>query len=163
MKLSPEHQNFALYLAKYLGIALISGSVVHIGTLAEGTLRYAILMITGLILMTYGNITEARKKGETVHLSYFFTITILSLTTGFMSGGIQHYLDNPTYAGTLLGIGCIGAYLTYFSKEKIKITARQVLVITCIGIGIIALSRYIIADTFAVSYTHLTLPTNREV
>jgi uncharacterized membrane protein len=112
MKLNTEHNAFFTYIAKYLGVALIAGSVVHIGTLQNGVTRYVVLIAIGLILTILGNLKEAKEHGQKINLNYFLIITGLSFATGFLSGGIQHYLDNPSYAGVLLGIGIVITYIT---------------------------------------------------
>ncbi len=116
--MNQENKNFLIYVAKYIGVALISGSVVPIGTLQNGTTRYIVLIIIGLALMLYGNLKEAKNAGEKIGMSYLLIITALSFATGFLSGGIQHYLDNPVYAGWLLGIGAIGTYVMFFYATR---------------------------------------------
>ncbi len=138
--ISKENNNFVIYVLKYLGIALIAGSVVHVGTLDIGTTRYIILAIIGLFLMTVGNILESKQKGERINIKYLGLVTSLSLTTGFLSGGIQHYLDNPSYAGYLLGIGLIGTYITFFLKEKTVLKTKDVILILAMSIAIVLIS-----------------------
>ena len=105
MKITQDNKNYLVYIAKYLGVALISGSVVHIGTLQNGVMRYIVLMGIGMVLMMLGNIVEAKQLGNKINTKFLMVITGLSLATGFLSGGVQHYLDNPIYAGYLLAIG----------------------------------------------------------
>ena len=125
MKLNAEHNAFLTYISKYLGVALIAGSVVHIGTLQNGVTRYVVLILIGLILTVLGNIKEAKEHGQKINLNYFPIITGLSFATGFLSGGIQHYLDNPSYAGILLGLGLIITYITFFLKDRFKIKKKN--------------------------------------
>jgi hypothetical protein len=146
MNLSDENKNFLVYLSKYLGVALIAGSVVHIGTLQNGFVRYVILMCVGLVLMIVGNIFEAKQNGQKVNLNYLLLITGLSLATGFLSGGIQHFLDNPPYAGILLGIGLIGAYITYFIRDKVRLEKRNLVIVAIFSLFIILFSSYVIDD-----------------
>lgn len=145
--ISKEHNNFFIYILKYLGIALIAGSVVHVGTLSVGTTRYIILAVIGLFLMIIGNILESKQKGERINIRYLGLITSLSLTTGFLSGGIQHYLDNPSYAGYLLGIGLIGTYITFFLKEKGLLKAKNIISVLGIGIAIVLISIFLIPSS----------------
>lgn len=145
--ISKENSNFIIYILKYLGIALIAGSVVHVGTLSVGTTRYIILAVIGLFLMIIGNILESKQKGERINIKYLGLVTSLSLTTGFLSGGIQHYLDNPSYAGYLLGIGLIGTYITFFLKEKGLLKLKNIILVSGIGIVIILTSVYLVPDS----------------
>ncbi len=145
--ISKENSSFIIYVLKYLGIALIAGSVVHVGTLHNGTTRYIALAIIGLILMIVGNILESKQKGEKIDIQYLGLVTVLSLTTGFLSGGIQHYLDNPSYAGYLLGIGLIGTYITFFLKEKSVLKTKNIILISVIGIVIVLISVFLVPSS----------------
>jgi hypothetical protein len=147
MKINTDHNLFFTYVAKYLGVALIAGSVVHIGTLQNGVSRYAVLIAIGLVLTAVGNIKEAREHGQKINLNYFLTITGLSFATGFLSGGIQHYLDNPSYAGMLLGVGIIVTYVTFFLKDKLQLTKRNVVIVVLLAIVFILFSHFIMDDT----------------
>ena len=138
--ISIENKKYITYLLKYLGVALIAGSVVHVGTLQSGATRYAVLGIIGLVLMLAGNIFEAKQNGEKINLRYLIVITGLSLATGFFSGGIQHYLDNPGYAGYLLAIGLFFSYIAFFMRDKIKLYVKHILFVTIISAAIIAFS-----------------------
>lgn len=147
MKINNSHNAFFTYIAKYLGVALIAGSVVHIGTLQNGVTRYVVLIWIGLILTILGNIKEAKEHGQKINLNYFLIITGLSFATGFLSGGIQHYLDNPSYAGILLGIGIIITYVTFFLKDKFKIEKKNLAVVVILAILFMLFSHYVMDNT----------------
>lgn len=132
-----ENREFLTYIAKYLGVALIAGSVVHIGTLDNGTMRYFILALVGLALMLSGNIIETIQANKKINAKYFANIVGLSFATGFLSGGVQHYLDNPYYASYLLGIGLLIAYLTFFWKESLLVTRKSLLVVVVISLALL--------------------------
>ncbi len=140
------NKKYLVYLAKYLGVALISGSVVHIGTLSTGIIRYAILMVIGVVLMLIGHISEAKQIGIKINLKFLLIIASLSIATGFLSGGVQHYLDNPVYAGYLLAIGAVVAYATFFLKDKISIKKRDIFVVITIALGILFVSNFLMHD-----------------
>lgn len=147
MKLDTAHSAFLTYIAKYLGVALIAGSVVHIGTLQNGATRYVILIVIGLMLTILGNIKEAKGQGQKINLNYFLIITGLSFATGFLSGGIQHYLDNPSYAGMLLGIGIIVTYVTFFLKDTFKIEKKNLAVVIMFAVLLMLFSHYVMDNT----------------
>lgn len=121
-----ENKQYLTYAAKYLGVALIAGSIVHIGTLDSGTIRYLVLAAIGLVMMLAGNIVEALQKNQSIDAKYFVNVIGLSFATGFLSGGAQHYLDNPLYAGYLLGIGLLVSYVTFFRKDNQVLSLRDV-------------------------------------
>ncbi len=144
--LSKEDKDYFTYVAKYLGVALISGSVVHIGTLQNGVTRYIVLMLLGLVLMMIGNVREAKANGQKINLNYLAIITGLSFATGFLSGGVQHYLDNPSYAGWLLGLGAIITYITFFLKDRLALKTKNVVAIFIFSITLILLSNHVFDD-----------------
>ncbi len=146
MQISNDNKHYLTYLVKYMGVALIAGSVVHIGTLQNGFTRYLILGVIGLVLMIVGNTIEAKQNGQKIDLNYLLILTGLSFATGFLSGGIQHYLDNPVYAGYLLSIGIFVSYLTYFWKDKLKLNPRNVAVVFIFSVSLLLLSNYVIKD-----------------
>ncbi len=146
MKVSEDNKNYLTYVSKYLGVALISGSVVHIGTIQDSVSKYVVLIIIGLVLMTIGNIREAKISGQKINLNYLVIITALSLSTGFLSGGVQHYLDNPSYAGLLLGLGVVITYITFFLKDRLNLPLKNVMIIIMFAILIILISNFLIDD-----------------
>ena len=147
MDINKSHYAFFTYIAKYLGVALIAGSVVHIGTLQNRVTRYVVLIGIGLIFTIIGNIKEAKEHGQKINLNYFLIITGLSFATGFLSGGIQHYLDNPSYAGILLGLGMIITYVTFFLKDRFKIEKRNLAVVVILAILFMLFSHYVMDNT----------------
>lgn len=152
MKISKPNETYLVYLVKYLGVALISGSVVHIGTLQNGFTRYLLLGFVGVALMIIGNIIEAKQNGQKINLNYLLIITGLSFATGFLSGGVQHYMDNPTYAGYLLSIGLFVSYITFFLKDKLKISKNDIVLVFIISIAIFFLSNYVVSDYISDSH-----------
>ncbi|MDI9348743.1 MAG: hypothetical protein QM537_01925 [Candidatus Symbiobacter sp.] len=114
-------KEYLIYVSKYLGIALIAGSVVHAGTLSEDMNRYIIIGIVGLVLFLVGEVLEELSGGNGLKIRLLVLATLLSLATGFMSGGVQHYLENPGYAGGILGIGLIVGYVSFMLKSGKKL------------------------------------------
>ena len=114
-------KDYLIYISKYLGIALIAGSVVHAGTLSEDMNRYIIIGVVGLVLFLAGEVLEELSEGGKLKIRLLVLATLLSLATGFMSGGVQHYLENPEYAGGILGIGAFVGYVTFTLKSGKKL------------------------------------------
>lgn len=150
-----ENKEFLTYICKYLGVALIAGSVVHIGTLDNGTTRYIILAFIGLALMLGGNIIEAIQTNTKINGKYFVNIIGLSFATGFLSGGVQHYLDNPYYASYLLGIGLLVAYLTFFWKEKLSLTGKNVGIVLILSLALL-FSHHLFNEDFGLFHVDLS-------
>ncbi len=138
-----ENKQYLTYAAKYLGVALIAGSVVHIGTLDNGFTRYAILAVVGLIIMLAGNVVEALQTNQKINANYLVNIIGLSFATGFLSGGVQHYLDNPLYAGYLLGTGFLVSYVTYFRKEKMMLNTVNLVLVGVLSLMLVLSGHFI--------------------
>jgi peptidoglycan/LPS O-acetylase OafA/YrhL len=122
-------ETFSTYLGKYLGLALVAGAVVHFGTIGGGYLRYIVTALSGLSMMVVANVTEGRRSGVKMNARFFAAVTILSVATGFLSGGIQHYIDNPSYAGWLLVVGLTIAFSSYHNVKRSRPSAPAQLVI----------------------------------
>ncbi len=116
MEQSAEHA-FLSHILRYVGVGLISGSVVHAGTLGGGSLQYIVLIVLGVIAFVIGTVMEETKKSERSLLKYVLISVILSLGVGMVSGGTQHYLDGPVYASFLIPIGLGVGYLAFIFRD----------------------------------------------
>jgi multidrug transporter EmrE-like cation transporter len=103
---------YIIHLCKYLGIALVSGSIVHAGTLGGSNIKYFGLIVVGIFLTVVGNYLEYEVKNIKVGAKILLLAILLSFGTGMLSGGIQHFSDNPSYSAALLALGAI---VTFFS------------------------------------------------
>jgi hypothetical protein len=103
---------YAIHLCKYLGIALVSGSIVHAGTLGGNNNKYLGLIVVGVLLTVLGNYLEYEVKNIKVGVKLLALAIILSFGTGMLSGGIQHFADNPSYSAMLLSLGAV---ITFFA------------------------------------------------
>lgn len=107
---------YASHLLRYVGVGLISGSIVHMGTLGGGYLRYIILIVLGVIAFIAGTLME--KRDATASITSFIIISvILSIGVGMVSGGTQHYLDGPIYAAFLIPLGLIIGYCAFLVRD----------------------------------------------
>lgn len=130
-------KEFASYVLRYVGVGLISGSLVHAGTLGGDVTRYIVLVILGIISFIIGTLLEKRKESITVQ---FIAVSVaLSLGVGMISGGTQHYLDGPRFASFLISVGLLLGYtmflvregkVTYFVKKTTKATVLSLLLFT---------------------------------
>jgi len=145
--MTDNSKKFIIYLTSYLGVALIGGSIVHIGAFDSHSTRYVILGIIGLVLMITGSVFEAQTNKEALSIKYFGIVTALAIATGFLSGGIQHYLDDPIYAGYLLAIGLVVAYVTFGSKYNLPTTTRGLVTVLALGVLIVFASNTILHET----------------
>lgn len=139
------NKGYGTYIAKYMGVGLIGGSVVHMGTLG-GSAWYIFLACIGVTLMVLGNAYEAKQTGQKIHAKYFAIILCLSLATGFLTGGTQHYVDNPMYAGGLLAIGLFVSYVAYFLKEGLPLKKKNIAIALVVAMAIFSTSYVFVQD-----------------
>lgn len=149
---TPE-KAYISHLLRYVGVGLISGSIVHIGTLGGGYTRYIVLITAGVIAFITGTLLE--KKNSNSSLAAFIGISvIMSIGVGMVSGGAQHYLDGPTYAAFLIPIGlAVGYFAFLFRDYALKITVRRVLGMLVIALGLTAVL-YGVAGQMSVEDSH---------
>lgn len=114
------------HILRYVGVGLISGSIVHIGTLGGGVIRYIILISMGVIAFIAGTLLEKREEANS--LTAFIVISvIMSIGVGMVSGGTQHYLDGPTYAAFLIPIGIAVGYFAFLLRDhRSEFTLKRV-------------------------------------
>ena len=131
------HESFFSHMARYVGVGLISGSVVHAGTLGGASSKYITLIIMGALLFSVG--TMIQHKGEKINklLSYVLISVIISFGTGMVSGATQHYLDSPSFGAVLLSLGLLIAYVSFVWQEyRHSFTIKRILLAILVTFGI---------------------------
>lgn len=125
---------FLIHICKYLGIALVAGSIVHAGTLGGSSSKYVFLIAIGILLTVTGNYLEYKVKNLAVGWSILFLAIALSFGTGMLSGGIQHYSDNPAYGSILLSLGLILTFVALAYKDFARVvTQKSIIIITVVS------------------------------
>lgn len=118
---------FASHMCKYIGVGLISGSIVHAGTLGGNSMQYIVLIALGVVLFIIGNLLEHGFSSIRELLPYIALSTALSIGTGMVSGGTQHYLDGPLVAAILFPVGFFLAYLSFIYRDfKKEFTFKRI-------------------------------------
>ena len=145
--MTESNKKFIVYILSYLGVALIGGSIVHIGTLDGGNIRYAILGCIGVVLMIIGSVLEAQTNKEPVNIKYLGIVTALAISTGLLSGGIQHFLDNPIYAGYLLAVGLIVSYIAFAGKYHANTTALGIITVVILALTVVFASSTLLHES----------------
>ncbi len=126
---------FLIHLCQYLGIALVSGSIVHAGTLGGSNLKYLFLIIVGILLTVTGNYLEDKVKKIKISINMLLLAILLSFGTGMLSGGIQHYSDNPKFGAMLLSLGLILTFTSLGYKDfRSVVTKKSIFIIATISI-----------------------------
>lgn len=147
---------FVSHTLRYVGVGLISGSVVHAGTLGGGSIQYIILIVLGVIAFVVGTLLEERKKSERSLLKYVLISVILSLGVGMVSGGTQHYLDGPVYASFLIPIGLGVGYLAFLFRDYTsKVNLKRI-------VGIVLFTVVSFGALYGIAHTIPTLDNHHE-
>lgn len=130
------HQAFLSHLLRYVGIGLVSGSIVHASTLGGNGYKYIAFVAVGICLFTFGTYLETRAQSTVVKiLPYLVISVIVSIGTGMVSGGTQHFSDGPFAGAVLIPVGCCIAYLSFAYRDyKNSLTYKKVFVALCLSI-----------------------------
>lgn len=121
-------QGFVVHVCKYLGIALVAGSIVHAGTLGGSITKYLVLIVVGIGLTVYGNILEHKIQHLRIDKNTILLAIALSFGTGMLSGGIQHFDDNPGYGSLLLALGFFIAFISFGYANHKKVMNRTLII-----------------------------------
>ena len=141
---------------RYVGVGLISGSVVHAGTLGGGSLQYIVLIVLGVLAFVIGTILEERNKSDRSIVKYVLISVVLSLGVGMVSGGTQHYLDGPVYASFLIPIGLGVGYLAFiFRDHRSKVNVKRI-------VGIVIVTVVSFWALYGIAHTIPTLDNHHE-
>jgi len=126
---------FTSHVLRYVGVGLISGSIVHIGTLGGSVTHYAALITLGILAFIIGTILETGRSAIT--LNFIIISVLLSIGVGMVSGGTQHYLDGPVYASFLLPLGLLLGYIMFVLREdKKEFKIQKVIVATILSLAL---------------------------
>ena len=134
---------FIIHICKYLGIALVSGSIVHAGTLGGSSSKYIGLIIVGIFLTVFGNLLENKIKNIKIDGHMLILAILLSFGTGMLSGGVQHYSDNPAYGSILLSFGLILTFVSLAYKDFAQVVSKKSLSI----IAVVSVFLYFLLST----------------
>lgn len=118
---------FLTFIAMFIGAGFISGSIVHLG---EGVNLWDIsLLCFGVILFVSGTLfQEIKSKGkqEPKELVSLLAYSLfLSLGIGMASGGIQHFVDTPSYSAILIPTGLSLGLIAFILKNRIALSSQQ--------------------------------------
>ena len=135
---------YLAYVGFFLGIGLVSGSVVHF---PGNPVRYAIIGSIGVILFVISSLMDEivikkRNLKENAIFRVILFSVVLSMGIGMISGAIQHFTDTPKYAAILIPVGIIVSLFGFLLKNQIRLTkailgwSALCLLIVCIPLGI---------------------------
>ncbi|WP_221088371.1 hypothetical protein [Deinococcus aquaedulcis] len=115
---------FFSYFLLLASTSFIAGGIVHVG-LGENTAYYLTLAVVGVVCFTAGNYLQEfvlRANRRPMNLASFLLISfVLSVGMGMMTGGVQHFLDNPTYSSVLIPVGLLLSVLAFLAREGVRL------------------------------------------
>ncbi len=116
---------FLAHTAQYVGIAMVSGSVVHASTLGGSPIKYGALIFAGTLVYCMKFLIEAGFRVDRRLARFLAISTVVSLGTGMMSGSTQHFLDGPRAGAVLASVGFVVAYVSFCLREDRRVLNRR--------------------------------------
>ena len=119
---------FLTFIALFIGTGFISGSVVHMG---EGINIWDLsLLAIGTILFVGGSVFQDAQQGmkriqEEGLTAFLFLSLLLSIGIGMASGGMQHFVDTPSYSALLIPFGLGLGFFAFLLKERIRLSTKE--------------------------------------
>lgn len=118
---------FLAYFLLLASTSFIAGGIVHLG-LGENTVFYLALTVVGIVCFTIGNYLQEfvlRQNTRGTSLGAFLLVSfVLSIGIGMVTGGIQHFLDNPSYSAVLIPVGLVLAAFAFTWREGVTLGGR---------------------------------------
>ncbi|MFZ5826392.1 MAG: hypothetical protein ACOY94_19030 [Bacillota bacterium] len=118
---------YLTYLSLFLGMGLISGAIVH---MPVDPVRYTIIMVVGAVMFGFASFVndlagKDRLTAAIVARSLFFAL-LLSMGIGMISGGVQHFSDNPGYSASLIPAGFGLSLFAFILKNEVKLSVKRI-------------------------------------
>lgn len=115
---------FLAYFLLLASTSFIAGGIVHLG-LGENVAYYLALTVVGVVCFTIGNYLQEfvlRQNTRGTSLGAFLLVSfVLSIGIGMVTGGVQHFLDNPSYSAVLIPVGLVLAVGAFTWREGVRL------------------------------------------
>lgn len=117
---------YVSYVSLFLGMGLISGAIVH---MPLDPARYSLIMGAGVVLFGFASfVNDMSKQTElttgAIVRSLVFSL-LISVGIGMMSGGVQHFSDNPTYSAMLIPSGFGLSLFSFVLKNNTRLSVKR--------------------------------------
>ena len=130
---------FLAHAAQYVGIGMVSGSVVHAGTLGGNPIKYAVMIAVGTLIYCMKFLIEAGFRVDRRLAKFLAVSTVVSLGTGMMSGSAQHFLDGPRAGAVLASVGVVVAYISFCVREDRRaLNSKSLVGVLLVGAALFA-------------------------
>lgn len=115
------------YVSLFLGMGLISGAIVH---MPMDPVRYTLIMLIGAGMFGFASfVNDLRGKGDMsaaeIAQALLYSL-LLSVGIGMVSGGIQHFSDNPPYSAMLIPMGFGISLFSFILKSGVVLSVKRV-------------------------------------
>ncbi|MXV20024.1 hypothetical protein [Deinococcus xianganensis] len=118
---------FLAYFLMLASTSFIAGGFNHLG-LGEHVPYYLGLAVLGVVCFTAGNYLQEfvlRRAARPANLPRFLLVSfVLSVGIGMVTGGVQHFLDNPAYSAALIPAGLVLALLAFQAREGVQLSSK---------------------------------------
>ncbi|GGS01075.1 hypothetical protein [Deinococcus sedimenti] len=118
---------FLAYFLMLASTSFIAGGIVHLG-LGEHVPYYLGLAVLGVVCFTAGNYLQEfvlRRAARPANLPRFLLVSfVLSVGIGMVTGGVQHFLDNPAYSAVLIPAGLVLSLLAFLAREGVQLSSK---------------------------------------
>lgn len=101
---------------RYVGIAFLSGSIVHAGTLGGNSAWYIGVFCTGIGLFIAG--THLSGTTAELNLRQIMLAILFSIGIGMLSGGLQHFFEGPAFAAAIIPVGFVLSYCSFRARTQ---------------------------------------------
>lgn len=126
---------YGIYVMFFLGIGLLSGSLVHFPLDPQ---RYSVIAAAGALLFLAGayfnekviNKIDMLEQGFSKLMIFLVSSLALAIGIGMISGATQHFNEFPAYAMKLIPIGILLSVIGYVLKNKIFLETKEVYILS---------------------------------
>lgn len=140
------------YVLLFLGMGLISGAIVH---MPMDPFRYTLVLGIGAAMFGFATfINDFRGQDQMTAGAVAKSLAcslVLSVGIGMISGGIQHFSDNPAYSAMLIPLGFGLSLFSFVIKHNPKLSAKRTYAVIAIFIVLAMPLKmgldYIVGDT----------------
>lgn len=117
---------YVSYVSLFLGMGLISGALVH---MPVDPLLYTWIMISGIILFGFASfMSDIRQQPNLTPAGVvraLFLSLLLSVGIGMMTGGIQHFSDNPEWSVLMIPLGLGISLFSFILKQGVRLSVKR--------------------------------------
>lgn len=126
---------YGIYVMFFLGIGLLSGSLVHFPLDPQ---RYFVIAAIGAMLFLVGayfnekviNKTDMLEQGFGKLMFFLVSSLALAIGIGMISGATQHFNEFPAYAMKLIPTGILLSVIGYVLKNKIFLQTKEAYILS---------------------------------